>query len=74
MSINSKSAITNSIINSLTRVYPRAMSYAQLFDIALNGVPASQRSSMNGGSYMRNLEKQKRVKKVTTGFYCLIPN
>ena len=69
----SKSLITNQIMDQLLTAYPRALSYSDLFETVLNGVPASARHHKQGGTYLNKLVNDGRIKRICRGFYCAIP-
>ena len=61
--------VSATICKVLQARYPKAMSYADIFREALPQTGHSDRIDKNGGSYLRNLCKSGKIKKITTGFY-----
>lgn len=64
---------TETMESLLKGVYPRALSYAELFHPILNGVKAVNRANTHSGTPLRTLVKQGKAKRITDGFYCWIP-
>jgi hypothetical protein len=55
------------------RAYPRAVSYIEAFDFALNGTAASAVTNKRGGTAFKQLVKHNKVKQLTRGYYVAIP-
>ncbi len=61
------------IVTMLRQAYPRALSYADLWQPMLQGMSLADRRNATGGSTLRTLVKQGKVRKITEGFYVLVP-
>jgi hypothetical protein len=66
------SAIQEAMYTRLKQAFPKAMRECELYEFALNAVPASQRDSKIGGTYMRNMVKWGCARKIATGYYIAI--
>lgn len=69
----STSPVLNAIMSKLNSAYPKAVSYIDLWDYALNGVPASTKLNKRGGTYLKLLVARGQAKQITRGFYTAIP-
>jgi hypothetical protein len=60
--------------DTLKRAYPKAMRECELYEAALNGIPAMQHLDKKGGSYMRKMVQWGCARKIAEGYYvCSVP-
>lgn len=58
----------------LKRVYPRALTYTDIWNYLLPSATSIAKIDQSGGGVLEPLIKKKQVKRITTGVYCWIPS
>lgn len=58
----------------LKDAYPRALTYTELWQPITNGLGTIEKEYRSGGSATRTLLKKGKIKQITSGYYCWVPN